>query len=77
MSILGGLELKRGRLAEAEALFRRQLAGVRLAFGAEKREIASVLDNLADVLTLQGRSAEAAAARAEAARIRKRLCDEC
>lgn len=77
MSILGGLELKRGKLPEAEALFRRQLAGVRKLHGAEKRETASVLDNLADVLAQAGRTAEAARLRDEAKRIRHKLCDEC
>lgn len=77
MSILGGLELKRGKPAEAEALFRRQLTGVQKLHGAEKRETSSVLDNLADALEKQGRSAEAARLRAEAARIRRKLCDEC
>lgn len=77
MSILGGLELKRGKPAEAEALFRRQLTGVQKLHGAEKRETSSVLDNLADALERQGRSTEAARLRAEAARIRRKLCDEC
>jgi tetratricopeptide (TPR) repeat protein len=77
MSILGGLELKRGKLAEAETLFRRQLRGVQQVHGAEKREVTSVLDNLADVLDKAGQAAEAARLRAEAARIRRKLCDEC
>jgi uncharacterized protein HemY len=77
MSILGGLELKRGKLAEAESLFRRQLRGVQQLHGAEKREVTSVLDNLADVLDKAGQTAEAARLRAEAARIRRKLCDEC
>jgi len=77
MSILGGLELKRGKLPEAEFLFRRQLAGVQKVHGAEKRETASVLDNLADVLEKAGKPAEAASLREEAKRIRHKLCDEC
>jgi tetratricopeptide (TPR) repeat protein len=77
MSILGGLELKRGKLAEAEALFRRQLTGVQKLHGAEKRETTSVLDNLADVLEQAGQPAEAARLREEAKRIRHKLCDEC
>lgn len=77
MSILGGLELKRGKPAEAEALFRRQLSGVQKLHGAEKRETSSVLDNLADAVDKQGRTDEAARLRAEAARIRRKLCDEC
>lgn len=77
MSVLGGLELKRGRWAVAETLFRDQLAGIRRLHGAEKREVASVRENLADVLERAGRGAEAAQERAEAARIRKLLCDEC
>ena len=77
MSILGGLELKRGKLPEAEALFRRQLAGVQKLHGAEKRETTSVLDNLADVLEKAGQTAEASRLRGEAARIRRKLCDEC
>ena len=77
MSILGGLELKRGKLAEAETLFRRQLRGVQQVHGAEKREVTSVLDNLADVLDKAGQAAEAARLRGEAARIRRKLCDEC
>jgi tetratricopeptide (TPR) repeat protein len=77
MSILGGLELKRGQLEAAEALFRRQLVGVEKLYGVEKREVTSVLDNLADVHAQAGRAAEAARLRAEAARIRKKLCDEC
>jgi tetratricopeptide (TPR) repeat protein len=77
MSILGGLELKRGKLAEAESLFRRQLRGVQQVHGAEKREVTSVLDNLAEVLDKAGQGAEAARLRAEAARIRRKLCDEC
>lgn len=77
MSILGGLELKRGKLAEAEALFRRQLTGVQKLHGAEKRETSSVIDNLADVLEKAGQPAEAARLRDEAKRIRHKLCDEC
>ena len=77
MSILGGLELKRGKLAEAEALFRRQLTGVQKLHGAEKRETASVLDNLADVLDKAGQPAEATRLSEEAKRIRHKLCDEC
>jgi tetratricopeptide (TPR) repeat protein len=77
MSILGGLELKRGKLAEAEALFRRQLTGVQKLHGAEKRETSSVIDNLADVLEKAGQPAEAARLREEAKRIRHKLCDEC
>jgi len=77
MSILGGLELKRGKLTEAEALFRRQLSGVHKVHGVEKREASSVLDNLADVLEKAGQAAEATRLRGEAARIRRKLCDEC
>jgi len=77
MSILGGLELKRGQGAEAEALFRRQLKGVQKVLGAEKRETASVLDNLADAVDKQGRAADAGRLREEAKRIRHKLCDEC
>jgi len=73
MSILGGLELKRGKLA----LFRRQLTGVQKLHGAEKRETTSVLDNLADVLEKAGQPAEATRLREEAKRIRHKLCDEC
>jgi tetratricopeptide (TPR) repeat protein len=77
MSILGGLELKREKFPEAEFLFRRQLASVQKVHGAEKREAASVLDNLADVLEKAGQTAEAARLRDEAKRIRHKLCDEC
>jgi len=77
MSILGGLELKRGKHAEAETLFRRQLRGVQQLHGAEKRETASVLDNLADALEKAGQAAEAARLREEAKRIRHKLCEEC
>jgi tetratricopeptide (TPR) repeat protein len=77
MSILGGLELKRGKLIEAEALFRRQLIGVQKLHGAEKRETASVIENLADVLEKAGQPAEVARLREEAKRIRHKLCDEC
>jgi serine/threonine-protein kinase len=77
MSILGGLELKRGKPLEAEALFRRQLAGIQKLHGAEKRETASVLDNLADVLEKADQAAEAGRLRDEARRIRHKLCDEC
>jgi len=77
MSILGGLELKRGKPAEAEALFRRQLKGVQKLHGAEKRETTTVLDNLAETLDKQGQAAEATRLREEAKRIRHKLCDEC
>lgn len=77
MSILGGLELKRGKPSEAEALFRRQLAGVQKLHGAEKRETTTVLDNLAETLDMQGQAAEATRLREEAKRIRHKLCDEC
>jgi tetratricopeptide (TPR) repeat protein len=77
MSILGGLELKRDKFPEAEFLFRRQLEGVQKVHGPEKRETASVLDNLADVLEKAGRAAEAARLREEAKRIRHKLCEEC
>ena len=77
MSILGGLELKRGKFAEAEALFRRQLTGVQKLHGAEKRESAAVLDNLAEVLEKAGQAVPATKLREEARRIRHKLCDEC
>ncbi len=77
MSILGGLELKRGNPAEAEALFRRQLKGVQKLHGAEKRETTTVLDNLAEAMDKQGQAAEATRLREEAKRIRHKLCDEC
>ena len=77
MSILGGLEQKRGALATAEALFRRQLKGVQKLHGAEKRESAAVLENLADVLAKAGQPTEADRLRGEAKRIRHKLCDEC
>jgi hypothetical protein len=77
MSILGGLELKRHKPAKAEALFRRQLAGVQKLHGAEKRETTTVLDNLAETLDKQGQAAEATRLREEAKRIRHKLCDEC
>lgn len=77
MSILGGLELKIGHSNLAEQLFRRQLAGAQKFYGAEKREIASILDNLAETLERQDQSAAAAQARAEAKRIRQKLCAEC
>ena len=77
MSILGGLELKRGRFAEAETLFRRQLIGVGKLHGAEKRESAAVLDNLAEVLEKSGQPAAASRLKDEARRIRRKLCDEC
>ena len=77
MSILGGLELKRGKPAKAEALFRRQLAGVQKLHGAEKRETTTVLDNLAEALDKLGQTAEATRLREEAKRIRHKLCDEC
>ena len=51
--------------------------GVQQVHGAEKRETASVLDNLADVLEKAGQAAEATRLRGEAARIRRKLCDEC
>ena len=77
MSILGGLELKRGKPAEAEKIFRRQLAGVQKLHGAEKRETTTVLDNLAETLDKQGQAAEATRLREEAKRIRHKLCEEC
>lgn len=77
LSILGGLELKLRHLDQAERLFRRQLAGVQKAYGAEKREVSSVLDNLADVAEMSGRNEEARELRAKAAQIRHKLCDEC
>jgi tetratricopeptide (TPR) repeat protein len=77
MSILGGLELKRGKFAAAEALFRRQLTGVQKLHGTEKRESAAVLDNLAEVLEKAGQAAPAGKLREEARRIRHKLCDEC
>lgn len=77
LSILAGLELKLRHLDQAELLFRRQLAGVTKLHGEEKRETASVLDNLADVAEQSGRKDEAAELRAKAARIRHKLCDEC
>ncbi len=77
MSIVGGLELKRGNFAEAEAHFRRQLTGVQKLYGAEKRESAAILDNLAEVLEKAGQAVPAAKLREEARRIRHKLCDEC
>jgi hypothetical protein len=77
MGILGGLEFKRGRLAQAEVLFHRQLAGVRQAYGPEKREVTPVLEDLAAVLARSGRPEAAESLRIEAARIRRKLCDEC
>jgi len=77
MSILGGLELKRGDFAEAEGHFRRQLTGVQKLHGVEKRESAAVLDNLAEVLEKAGQAIPATKLREEARRIRHKLCDEC
>ena len=77
LSILGGLELKLQHLDVAEKLFRRQLIGVRKLHGAEKREVSSVLDNLAEVAERAGKHEDAKELRTEAARIRHKLCDEC
>ncbi len=77
MSILGGLELKRGNFTEAETQFRRQLTGVQKLHGVEKRESAAILDNLAEVLEKAGQAVPAAKLREEARRIRHKLCDEC
>lgn len=77
LSILGGLELRLGHLDSAEKIFRRQLAGVEKTQGHEKREVATVLDNLAEVAERAGRKQEAADLRARAAQIRHKLCDEC
>ena len=77
MSILGGLELKRGNFTEAETHFRRQLTGVQKLHGVEKRESAAILDNLAEVLEKAGQAVPAAKLREEARRIRHKLCDEC
>ncbi len=77
MSIVGGLELKRGNFAAAEAHFRHQLTGVQKLHGVEKRESAAVLDNLAEVLEKAGQAVPATKLREEPPRIRHKLCDEC
>lgn len=77
LSIRAGLELKLGRPTEAEALLRRQLDTITRTRGLERREAASVLDNLAEALSQQDRKAEAAELRQKAREIRHKLCDEC
>lgn len=77
LSIRAGLELKLGRPTKAEALLRRQLDTITRTRGLERREAASVLDNLAEALSQQDRKAEAAELRQKAREIRHKLCDEC
>ena len=77
LSIRAGLELKLGRPVAAEALLRRQLDTITRTRGLERREAASVLDNLAEALSQQERKAEAAELRQKAREIRHKLCDEC
>jgi tetratricopeptide (TPR) repeat protein len=77
LSIRAGLELKLAHPVEAEALLRRQLDTITRTRGLERREAASVLDNLAEALSQQDRKAEAAELRQKAREIRHKLCDEC
>ena len=77
MGILAGIELRLGRHANAEQLLREQLAGLARTQRGEKREAAAVLDNLAEALEATGKKAEAGEARAKAAALRHKLCEEC
>ena len=77
LSIRAGLELKLGRATAAESLLRRELDTITRTRGLERREAASVLDNLAEALSQQDRKAEAAELRQKAREIRHKLCDEC
>lgn len=77
LSIRAGLELKLGRAGEAESLLRRELATIVRLRGVDRREAASVMDHLAEALSLQERRTEAAELRQKAKEIRRKLCDEC
>jgi tetratricopeptide (TPR) repeat protein len=77
LSIRAGLELKLGHAAEAERLLRRQLETIVRIRGVDRREAASVMDHLAEALSLQDRRTEAAELRQKAKEIRRKLCDEC
>ena len=77
LSIRAGLELKLGHAVAAEGLLRRQLATIVRVRGVDRREAASVMDSLAEALSLQDRRTEAAELRQKAKEIRHKLCDEC
>ncbi len=77
LSIQAGLELKMGHAKAAEGLLRRELDTITRTRGVDRRETASVMDHLAESLSLQDRKAEAAELRQKAKEIRHKLCDEC
>ena len=77
LGILSGLHMKCDRPDRAEPLLRRQLALTERIHGPARRESATALDRLAEALARLGKTAEAAALRAKASEIRKKLCDEC
>ena len=77
LSIRAGLELKLGHAVEAERLLRRQLDTIVRVRGVDRREAASVMDHLAEALSLQDRKPEAAELRQKAKEIRRKLGDEC
>lgn len=77
LGILSGVHMKCGRPDRAEPLLRRQLALSERIHGPARRETASAMDRLAEALVRLEKGAEAAALRAKAAEIRKKLCDEC
>jgi len=54
LSIRAGLELKLGHAVEAERLLRRQLDTIVRVRGVDRREAASVMDHLAEALSLLG-----------------------
>lgn len=76
-SILASVELRQGNALEAERIQRKLLATEYRLHTRGRREAATILTNLAEVLEAQGREVESAQCRQEAKDIRHKLCDEC
>lgn len=74
LSLLAGIRVKEGKLAEAEPLLREALAALRGAYGTNPHPgIVQALTELADLLEARGNGPEARALRDEAATLRAGL----
>jgi len=74
LSLLAGIRVKEGKLAEGESLLRQALASLRIAYGTNAHPgLIQALTDLADLLDARGSGPEAQALRDEAATLRARL----
>ena len=75
-SHLGALYREQGKYAQAEPLYRRALAIQEKALGPEHPQVATVLENYADLLRKMKRDAEADKMEARAQAIRAKHAEE-